>query len=79
MVIDGHTFAGMLVSAANALDNNKTAINAQIILFFIKFPHSICADDFYVAYIQPLCSLLFFTKSSRVQPISANFASTFII
>ena len=27
MVIDGHTFAGMLVSAANALDNNKTAIN----------------------------------------------------
>lgn len=27
MLIDGHTFAGMLVSAANALDNNKTVIN----------------------------------------------------
>ncbi len=27
MVVDGHTFAGMLISAANALDNNKTAIN----------------------------------------------------
>ncbi len=27
MLIDGHTFAGMLISAANALDNNKTAIN----------------------------------------------------
>lgn len=27
MLINGHTFAGMLVSAANALDNNKTVIN----------------------------------------------------
>lgn len=27
MIIDGQTFAGMIVSAANALDNNKTAIN----------------------------------------------------
>ncbi len=27
MLINGHTFAEMLVSAANALDNNKTAIN----------------------------------------------------
>ena len=27
MVIDGQTFCGMLISAANALDNNKAAIN----------------------------------------------------
>ncbi|MBE6550398.1 MAG: DAK2 domain-containing protein [Ruminococcaceae bacterium] len=27
MLIDGHTFAGMLISAANALDNNQKAIN----------------------------------------------------
>ncbi len=27
MLINGHTFAGMLVSAANALDNNKTVVN----------------------------------------------------